>query len=130
MRAGARRRPAQDGPGFRGASAMSNLVQTVTDSSFEMKVLKGGLPVLVFFYTEWSGTARRMAPLIDEIAHTYMDRLAVAKLDTDAEPLTMADQKVRIIPTLILYLNGTPLATAPNVPNIDALKEWLDKYLP
>jgi thioredoxin 1 len=48
-----------------------------------------------------------MAPLLDEIAEDYKDRLTIAKINIDENPQTPPKFGIRGIPTLILFRNGT-----------------------
>ena len=86
---------------------MSNTV-TVTDASFAQDVLTSPKPVLVDFWATWCGPCRMVAPVLEEIAKEYGDKLTVAKLDIDANPATQRDYQVLSIPTLILFKEGKP----------------------
>ena len=46
------------------------------------------------------------APVLEEVARTYAGRLAVAKLDVDANPEITQKFGIRGIPTLILFKDG------------------------
>jgi thioredoxin 1 len=78
----------------------------VTDASFEQDVLKAGQPVLVDFWAEWCGPCKMIAPMLDEVAGDYKDRLLIAKINIDENPKTPQRFNVRGIPTLILFKNG------------------------
>jgi thioredoxin 1 len=81
----------------------------VTDASFEADVLKSDKTVLVDFWAEWCGPCKMIAPVLDEIAGENADKITVAKLDTDANPVTMRDYQVMGIPTLIVFQDGKPV---------------------
>lgn len=78
----------------------------VSQEDFERTVLKADAPVLVDFYADWCAPCKMVAPLVDEIAHTHVGRMLVAKVDTDAAPDVAMRYEIRSIPTLIVFRDG------------------------
>jgi thioredoxin 1 len=84
----------------------SDKVAHVSDSNFELEVMKSPTPVLVDFWAPWCGPCRAIAPIVDELADDYAGRLKVVKVNVDDNPMTPARFGVRGIPNLIIVKNG------------------------
>ncbi|MFQ6004009.1 MAG: thioredoxin TrxA [Woeseia sp.] len=85
---------------------MSDKIVHTNDDSFETDVLNSDKAILVDFWAEWCGPCKMIAPLLDEAAEQYADRLTVAKLNIDENPNTPAKYQIRSIPTLMLFKDG------------------------
>ncbi|WP_169951390.1 thioredoxin [Microbispora sp. H11081] len=79
---------------------------TLTTENFDELVLRGDRPVLVDFWTDWCPPCKMIAPILEEIAAEYGDRLTVAKLNADEHPEIAQRYHVMGFPTLNLYRDG------------------------
>lgn len=78
----------------------------ITDGNFEQEVIESGLPVLIDFWAVWCGPCRMVAPIVQEIATEYADKVKVGKLDVDNNPETAMKYGIRSIPTLLIFKGG------------------------
>lgn len=108
---------------------MSGEIVNVTDSSFEDEVLKADGPVLVDYWAAWCGPCKMIAPILDEIAKEYGDRLKVAKINIEENPETPQKYGVRSIPTLSLFKNGNVEATKIGALSKSQLTAFLDSNI-
>ncbi len=108
---------------------MSDLIQHVTDDSFEPEVLKSTLPVLVDYWAEWCGPCKAIAPVLEEIAKEYSGKLKIAKVDVDSNTEVPKKFNIRGIPTLMLFKNGVVEATKVGALSKSQLTAFLDSNI-
>lgn len=108
---------------------MSEHIHAVTDSSFEDEVLKAEGPVLVDYWAEWCGPCKMIAPVLEEAAAEYGDRLKVCKLNIDEHSETPAKFGIRGIPTLMIFKGGNVEATKVGALSKKQLIEFIESSL-
>ena len=81
-------------------------VTNVSDTSFELEVLKAEVPVLVDFWAPWCGPCKAVAPVVEDLSKEYEGRLKVVKLNTDENPKTAQAYTIRGIPSLYIFKSG------------------------
>jgi thioredoxin 1 len=104
-------------------------ILNLKDSNFDTEVLRSEVPVLVDFWAEWCGPCKMIAPILDEIASEYHDRVTVAKINIDENPQTPPKFGIRGIPTLILFKNGTVEAQKVGAVSKSQLSAFLENNL-
>ena len=108
---------------------MSENIVYVTDDSFDQEVLGAKEPVLVDFWADWCGPCKMIAPILDEIAEEYADKIRVAKLNIDENPGTPPKYGIRGIPTLMLFKEGNVEATKVGAVSKSQLTAFIDSNL-
>lgn len=108
---------------------MSDKIIHVTDSSFEEEVLKSDKPVILDYWAEWCGPCRMIAPILDEIAEEYGDKITVAKINIDENQETPQKYAVRGIPTLMIFKEGNVAGTKVGAVSKSQLSAFIDSTL-
>lgn len=108
---------------------MSEHILTISDASFETDVLKSSTPILIDFWAEWCGPCKMIAPILDEVAPSYIDKIKIGKINVDENTGIPAKYGVRGIPTLILFKNGQVEATKVGALTKSQLTAFLDAHI-
>jgi len=108
---------------------MSDNITHVSKETFDSDVINSERPVLVDYWAEWCGPCKMIAPILDEIAVEYGDRIRICKVNVDENQDTAARFAVRGIPTLMLFKNGEVEATKVGALSKSQLAAFLDSHL-
>jgi thioredoxin 1 len=108
---------------------VSNEIVYTSDDKFQEDVLESDLPVLVDYWAEWCGPCKMIAPVLDELAGEYADKLKIVKLNIDENPKTPPKYGIRGIPTLMLFKNGSVEAQKVGAMSKSQLTAFIDTNL-
>jgi len=77
-----------------------------SDQDFETQVLKADKPVMVDFYADWCSPCKLAAPVIDELAEEYKDKMVIGKVNVDENQAIGSKYGVMSVPTVIIFKAG------------------------
>jgi len=83
----------------------------ITDATFETEVLRSPGLTIVDVWAGWCMPCKNLAPILDQIATEYRDKIKVTKLDVDANPGIPGQYGVTGIPTLLVFEGGRLVQT-------------------
>lgn len=84
----------------------STNIVNLTTANFDQEVLKAPQPVVVDFWAEWCAPCKMIAPLLDELAQEYGERVKITKVNIDQHQELAVRYRINSIPTLLFFKNG------------------------
>ena len=89
----------------------------------------GEKPALIDFYASWCGPCKTIAPILEELAAEYGDKIVIYKIDTEKEQELAAAFGIRSIPSLLFVpMNDKPQMTQGAMGKAD-FKKTIDSLL-
>lgn len=100
----------------------------INKDNFE-EILASGKPVVIDFWAEWCGPCRMIAPIVDELAAEYEDRVLIAKCDVEQNDEITMKYGVRNIPTIVFLKDGAQVDKQVGATSKEALKQKIENLI-
>ena len=92
-------------------------------------VYEGDKPCIIDFYADWCGPCKRVAPILEELAKEYGDKIIIYKIDVDKENELAATFGIQSIPTILFVpVKGVPQISQGALPKSEFIKQ-IDNFL-
>jgi thioredoxin 1 len=107
----------------------SSKAEDVKTANFDRVVLASKLPVVVDFWAPWCGWCKKLAPIYDEFAAKYSDRLKFVKVNVEEERALAEKYGISSLPTLKYFCGGREIGEQVGAPPRDRLEAGFNDIL-
>lgn len=108
---------------------MSNNIVSLSEATFDKQINDTEKPILVDFWAEWCRPCKMIAPILEEVAQEYGDKVIFAKVNIEENPSIAPKFNIRGIPTLLIFKHGKVVATQVGESSKAQLKSFIDRQL-
>lgn len=105
------------------------MVIDVKKSNFQEEVISADKLVLVDLYATWCTPCKALAPVLEELADKYADKIKVVKVNVDEEGSIAAKFGIASIPTVIFFKNGQTAASFVGLRSASEIEKMIEKLL-
>ena len=104
-------------------------MKKVIGSRFRAEVIENEKPVLVEFFTEWSGSAFIIAELLYELEKQYAEFVKFVLVNVDESKEIREDYGIKKIPSILFFKKGEVINQLEGTPSRVKIKEVLDQII-
>ena len=102
-------------------------VKVISDMTYPQFITKG--VVLVDFWATWCKPCLMQAPIVEDLAKEFGDKVRFGKMDVDRNKQTAEDFEIINIPTLMLFKDGKMVERFTGLQQKETLKLSIEQYL-
>ena len=105
------------------------MVIDVKKGNFQEEVISADKLAIVDLYATWCTPCKALAPVLEELADKYADKIKVVKVNVDEEESIAAKFGIASIPTVIFFKNGQTATSFVGLRSASEIEKMIEKLL-
>ena len=106
-----------------------NLVKFQTKADFDKIINKKDQIVLLDFYASWCGPCRKLSPIINQVADTFVGKIKVIKINIDDFSDISKKYNISSIPCVLVLNKGIEIERFTGFNNYEFYANIINKYI-
>lgn len=102
-------------------------ILNLNENNFEKAINDSKLPLIIDFWAEWCAPCKAIAPILDELAIEFNEKLLIGKVNLDENQDLAMKYSIRSIPTILFFLNGELKDTKVGLSSKVDLISWINQ---
>ena len=105
---------------------MANILN-LNEDNFEGAINNSKLPLIIDFWAEWCAPCKAIAPILDELAIEFDEKLLIGKVNLDENQDLAMKYSIRSIPTILFFKDGELKDTKVGLSSKVDLISWINQ---
>ena len=105
---------------------MANILN-LNEDNFEGAINNSKLPLIIDFWAEWCAPCKAIAPILDELAVEFNEKLLIGKVNLDENQDLAMKYSIRSIPTILFFKDGELKDTKVGLSSKVDLISWINQ---
>jgi thioredoxin 2 len=101
---------------------------SVDAAAFDRHLTRNDIPMVVDFWASWCGPCLAMAPAYERAAAELEPEYRLLKVDSDEQQALAVRYQIRSIPTLMLFVDGQPVARNAGAMDTSSIVSWVRSH--
>jgi len=93
------------------------------------KNIRSRTPTLVYFFATWCMPCQSMRPIVEKVKEEMGEVINSLEIDVEIKQGIVKKYKIKGVPTLILFKNGTPLWRHTGVMPSEDIRTAIKEYI-
>lgn len=104
-------------------------IKQININNFENEVTNQKSVVLLDFWAPWCGPCRMLAPILEDLAVSFDNKIVIGKVNVDENREIALKYQISAIPTILLFKDGALIKQIVGLRSVEDLSDEINSIL-